>query len=162
MFQVYRQHSMERFDIDRPHLTQSQAFSTQPPTDPRLPSSPTRADATTETVLHLGRTGTAGGSPRAAPQDRASPSAVAPPEGRASLSPLPSERRAQAGAPGPSDGRASAPGVPLTNSLDAWGMACGRGGGMMAGGVEGLQAVLQDSSTALQQELRTAEAKMEV
>ncbi len=32
----------------------------------------------------------------------------------------------------------------------------------MAGQVEGLQAVLQDSSAALQQELMTAEARMEV
>lgn len=32
----------------------------------------------------------------------------------------------------------------------------------MTGQVEGLQAVLQDSSTALQQELMTAEARMEV
>ncbi len=36
------------------------------------------------------------------------------------------------------------------------------GSGGMAGQVEGLQAVLQYSSTALQQELMTAEAKMEV
>ena len=131
---------MERFDIDRPQHV-SQAPSRPTPADPPCASAPTQADISSEVLPPQGRTSAAEGSPNDASvsfEDRASHSAL------------------------PSEGRAHAPALPLEISTDAWGMAYGRGGGVMAGGVEGLQAVLQDSSTALQQELRTAEAKMEV
>lgn len=151
--------------MDRPHLAHSQASSRQTTTDPFLPSAPPHTDTASEVLPNQGRTDTAEGRLRAAPafsEAGASPSAWGPSEGRASLSALPSEGRADVYALGPSDGRAHAPVKPLTNGLDAWGMAHERSGSAMAGGMKGLQAVLQDSSTALQQELRTAEAKMEV
>ena len=131
---------MERFDIDRPqHI--SQAPSRPSPADPPCASAPTQADTASEVLPPQGRTSAAEDSSRDASVSS---------EDRASHSVLPSK------------GRAQAPALPLESSMDAWGMACGRGGGVIAGGVEGLQAVLQDSSTALQQELRVAEAKMEV
>ena len=131
---------MERFDIDRPQHV-SQAPSRPTPADPPCASAPTQADIASEVLPPQGRTSAAEGSPK----DTSVSS-----ENSASHAALPSK------------GRAHAPALPLDSSMDAWSMACGRGGGVMAGGVEGLQAVLQDSSTALQQELRTAEAKMEV
>lgn len=131
---------MERFDIGRP-VSQSQASSRPSPSDPPLAAAPTPTDAASEVLSHQGRTNAAEGRPGAVSvscKDRANPSAL------------------------PSDCGAHAPALPLENSMDAWGMAPARGRVMLAGGVEGLQAVLQDSSTALQQELMTAEAKMEV
>ena len=131
---------MERFDTDRSQHA-SQAASNPSPPDPPCASAPTQADTASEFLPAQGRASAAKGSPRDASVSS---------EDRASHSDLPSE------------GRAHAPALPLESSMNAWGIACGRGGGVMAGGVEGLQAVLQDNSTALQQELRTAEAKMEV
>lgn len=131
---------MERFDIDRPQLV-SQAPARPIPAETNHASAPTQADIASEALPPLGRASIAEGSHGAA---------CVPSEDRASYSALASE------------GRAPAPALPLESSIHAWAMACGRGGGMMAEGVEGLQAVLQDNSSALQQELRTAEAKMEV
>ena len=130
---------MERFDIDRPQLV-SQDSTRQPLAETKHASKTTQADTASEGLPPLGTSSVAEGNHRTAcgPQDRASRSALA------------------------SEGRAHAPALPLDSSMHAWGMACGRSGGIMAEGVEGLQAVLQDNNSALQQELRTAEAKMEV
>lgn len=131
---------MERFDIDRPQHV-SQVPSRLSPADPPCGSAPTQADTASDVLPPQGRTSAAEGSSRDAfvsSEDRASHSALS------------------------SEGRAQAPALPLESSMDAWGMAIGRGGDVMTGGAEGLQTVLQDSSTALQQELRVAEAKMEV
>ena len=131
---------MERFDVDRlQHVSQARSHAS--PADPICTSAPTQADTASEVLPPQGRTSAAEGSSRDASvssEDTASHSAL------------------------PSEGSAPVPALPLKSSMDAWGIAYGRGGGFMAGGVEGLQAVLQDSSTALQQELRTAESKMEV
>ena len=66
----------------------------------------------------------------------------------------------------PSDNNSKGRDAHLAQSHDrhmaAWVMPVEGQLGVMAWGVEGLQAVLQDSSTALQQELMTAEARMEV
>lgn len=131
---------MERFDIDRLQLV-SQAPAKQFLDETNHAWAPTQADTASKAVPPLGTASVAEGRHKAACasfEDRASHSALA------------------------FEGRAHAAALPLDSSMHAWGLTCGRGGGMMAEGVEGLQAVLQDNSSALQQELWTAEAKMEV
>ena len=129
---------MDRFDLHRP---QQVSAPSPPPPQPNpsaspFPSAPTPADTAPDTLSSWDRGNAAG--------DR-------------DVASLSGDRAAV-----PSQGSTSASALLLESYIAKRGMPVGRGGHFMEGGVEGLQAVLQDSSTALQQELLTAEAKMEV
>ena len=128
---------MDRFEL---HRSQQVSAPSQPPPQPD-PSPPTPADAAPDTLPSWDRGNTAG--------DRDDPTATLFVD------------RAGASS-GPFQGVTSASALLLDSCMAERGMPASTGGPFMEGGVEGLQAVLQDSSTALQQELLTAEAKMEV